>query len=98
MTVNPLTKLYIETLKSSLLNELYIENETRIVQMLARKLNNVDSTFEDIYFPVPALQATIYERKQDVSDRFEQRKCGRDVFKCAGAAELHGAGTHYDRT
>lgn len=67
MTVNPLPRLYIETLKSSLLNELYIENETRIVQMLARKLNNVDSTFEDIYYPVPALQATIYDHKQDGS-------------------------------
>jgi O-methyltransferase len=67
MTVNPLPKLYIETIKSSLLNELYIENETRIVQMLARKLNNVDSTFEDIYHPVAALQATIYDHKQDGS-------------------------------
>ncbi len=67
MSVNPLPKLYIETLKSSLLNELYIENETRIVQMLARKLNNVDSTFEDIYHPVATLQATIYDHKQDGS-------------------------------
>jgi O-methyltransferase len=67
MTVKPLPKLYIETLKSSLLNELYIENETRIVQALARKLNNVDSTFEDIYCPVAALQASIHERKQDGS-------------------------------
>lgn len=67
MTVNPLPRLYIETLKSSLLNELYIENETRIVQMLARKLNNLDSTFEEIYRPVAALQAQIYDRKQDGS-------------------------------
>ena len=41
-TAKPISRLYIETLKSSLLNELYIENETRIVQMLARKLNNLD--------------------------------------------------------
>jgi O-methyltransferase len=64
MAVNPLSKLYIETLKSSLLNELYIENETRIVQMVARTLNNVESTFEDIYRPDPALQAKILQFKQ----------------------------------
>jgi O-methyltransferase len=64
---NPLPRLYIETLKSSLLNELYIENETRIVQTLVRKLNNLDSSFEDIYSPNPALQATIFDRKQDGS-------------------------------
>ena len=67
MTVNPLPELYLETIKSSLLNELYIENETRIVQMLARKLNNCGLTFEDIYRPVAALQATIYDHKQDGS-------------------------------
>jgi hypothetical protein len=67
MTVNSLPKLYLETLKSSLLNELYIENETRIVQMIARKLNNVNPTMEEIYQPVAALQAAIQEHKQDGS-------------------------------
>jgi hypothetical protein len=64
MAVNPLPQLYIETLKSSLLNELYIENETRIVQMVARTLNNVESTFDDIYRPDPELQTKILEYKQ----------------------------------
>ena len=31
-TAKPISRLYIETLKSSLLNELYIENEVRIVR------------------------------------------------------------------
>jgi O-methyltransferase len=64
MTIN-LSRLYIETLKSSLLNELYIENEARIVQMLARTLNNLESKFEDIYYPDSDLQAAIYNHKQD---------------------------------
>jgi O-methyltransferase len=63
MTVN-LPTLYIETLKSSLLNELYIENEARIVQVLARTLNDLDSTFEDIYHPDSDLQASLYKIKQ----------------------------------
>ena len=65
MAVNPLPKLYIETLKSSLLNELYIENEARIVQVVARTANNLESTFDDIYLPDPGLQATIFASKQD---------------------------------
>jgi O-methyltransferase len=80
MTINPLPKLYIETLKSSLLNELYIENETRIVQMLARKLNNLESTFEDIYQPVAALQAQIHECKQDGSGILLNRGNGDGSF------------------
>jgi O-methyltransferase len=63
MTVN-LSTLYIETLKSSLLNELYIENEARIVQVLAFTLNNLKAKFEDIYHPDSGLQAHIYESKQ----------------------------------
>ena len=59
-----LSKLYIETLKSSLLNELYIENEARLVQVLALTLNNLEAKFEDIYHPDPGLQAHIYESKQ----------------------------------
>src|ERR1700735_3002333 len=59
-----LAKLYIQTLKNSLLNELYIENEARIVQVLARTLNDLDSTFEDIYVPDADLQASIHEFKQ----------------------------------
>jgi O-methyltransferase len=65
MAVSPLPKLYIETLKSSLLNELYIENEARIVQVVARTANNLESTFDDIYRPDPDLQATIFASKQD---------------------------------
>jgi O-methyltransferase len=65
MAVSPLPKLYIETLKSSLLNELYIENEARIVQVVARTANNLESTFDDIYLPDPDLQATIFASKQD---------------------------------
>ena len=59
-----LSKLYIETLKSSLLNELYIENEARLVQVLALTLNNLEAKFEDIYHPDSGLQAHIYESKQ----------------------------------
>ena len=65
MAVNALPKLYIETLKSSLLNELYIENEARIVQVVARTANNLESTFDDIYLPDPDLQAMIFASKQD---------------------------------
>ena len=68
MVFNPpplLPRLYIETLKSSLLNELYIENETRIVQTLARILNNLELTFETIYRPDPDLKARLYQHKQD---------------------------------
>lgn len=67
MIVNPLPKLYIETLKSSLLNELYIENETRIVQTLARMLNELESTYDDIYDPNPALLAQIRQHKLEGS-------------------------------
>jgi O-methyltransferase len=67
MAVNPLPRLYIETLKNSLLNELYIENETRILQTVARILNNLELTFETIYHPDPELKAKIHERKQDGS-------------------------------
>lgn len=64
-TLHPVSRLYVETLKNSLLNELYIENEVRIVQILARRLNNLESTFEDIYKADSALQAFIHELKQD---------------------------------
>jgi len=65
MTIAPLPKLYIETLKSSLLNELYIENEARVVQVVARTANNLECTFEDIYLPDPDLLAKIRASKQD---------------------------------
>jgi O-methyltransferase len=64
MSINSLRKLYIETLKSSLLNELYVENETRIVQMVARVLNGLEMTYEEIYNPDPGLLADIYHNKQ----------------------------------
>jgi O-methyltransferase len=64
MSKKNLSKLYIETLKSSLLNELYIENEARIVQVLARTLNDQTSTFEDIYFPDSDIQDTILDSKR----------------------------------
>jgi O-methyltransferase len=63
MNIN-LPTLYIETLKSSLLNELYIENEARIVQVLAFTLNNVKPKYEDVYHPAPGLQAHIFGTKQ----------------------------------
>jgi O-methyltransferase len=91
MTVN-LPRLYIETLKSSLLNELYIENEARIVQVLARTLNNLESTFKDIYHPDSDLQAAIYNHKQDgkttVLNREESNGSLTPVYELRNYTEL----------
>ncbi len=64
-TAKPISRLYIETLKSSLLNELYIENEVRIVQALRHLFYNTESTFENIYNVDPALQFVLHDYKQD---------------------------------
>jgi O-methyltransferase len=50
MLVKPdLAVKYIELLKKSLINELYLENEARIIHFMGCKLNNVPLTFADIY-------------------------------------------------
>jgi O-methyltransferase len=91
MDVN-LAKLYLETLKSSLLNELYIENEARIVQVLARTLNDLDSTFEDIYVPDADLQASIRAFKQGggttVLNRQEEDGSLTPVYELRNYTEL----------
>lgn len=44
-----LTNKYIELLKKSLLNELYIENEARIVLTLTHLMNKKEITFRELY-------------------------------------------------
>ena len=65
IAAKPISRLYIETLKSSLLNELYIENEVRIVQALRHLFYETGSTFDNIYNVDPALQFVIHDYKQD---------------------------------
>src|SRR5580658_5238185 len=62
---SPLAKLYINTLKSSLLNELYIENEVRIVQAMRHLFYKTEATFENIYKVDPALRFVIHDYKHD---------------------------------
>jgi O-methyltransferase len=64
-TANPISTLYIETLKNSLLNELYIENEVRIVQSLRHLFYKTEATYQNIYNVDPALQFVIHDYKQD---------------------------------
>lgn len=44
-----LNQKYIELLKKSLVNELYIENEARIVHTLISKFNNTPVEYDDLY-------------------------------------------------
>jgi O-methyltransferase len=62
---NSLSSLYIETLKNSLLNELYIENEVRVVQALRHVFYKTEATYQNIYSVDPALQFVIHDYKQD---------------------------------
>jgi O-methyltransferase len=64
-TANPISRLYIDTLKNSLLNELYIENEVRIVQSLRHLFYKTEATYQNIYNVDPALQFVIHDYKQD---------------------------------
>jgi O-methyltransferase len=59
-----LARRYLELLKSSLLNELYIENEARVLQALQKISNQIPLTCDDFYGPQEGLVALLREAKQ----------------------------------
>jgi O-methyltransferase len=65
---DPLAHRYLDLLKKSLLNELYIENESRIIQVWTHLLNNAGSfSYEDIYSVDRAVLDFLLKAKSDGS-------------------------------
>jgi hypothetical protein len=64
MADKTLAHRYLELLKSSLLNELYIENEAKILQALHKIANEKLLTCEDFYEPQELLVNFLREAKQ----------------------------------
>jgi O-methyltransferase len=68
MNTNPLAHRYLELLKKSLLNELYVENEARIIQVLSHVLNNDGRlTYRTTYEVPDWLLTTLRKIKTDGS-------------------------------
>jgi O-methyltransferase len=64
MVDKALARRYLEMLKSSLLNELYIENEAKILQALQKISNQISLTCDDFYGPQERLVDLLREAKQ----------------------------------
>jgi O-methyltransferase len=64
MADKTLARRYLELLKSSLLNELYIENEAKILQALHKISNENTLTCDDFYDPQERLVNLLREAKQ----------------------------------
>lgn len=67
MSASPLANRYIDLLKKSLLNELYIENEARIIQALSYVLNDRAVTYENVYRVNKPLLDVLHKIKDDGS-------------------------------
>jgi O-methyltransferase len=86
-----LTHIYLELLKKSLLNELYIENEARIILTLSAIFNSTEVTFQDLF--------NIKEHDYLFEQLEENKQNGSCLLLCKenteGLLEKHGSTRNY---